>query len=294
MKIKFSNNASTTLFSAVTVGDTQIVVSPGGGSLFPELTDGNFFMITVVDAQGNLEIMGVTSRNVDTFTVNRAQENTPARAFPEGSVVELRLTAGSIGEIASQLTTDILAATQLPRGIITMWSGATNAVPSGWALCDGNNGTPNLKDRFIVGAGQSYGVGNTGGNWTQTPSVWTNAAGTGIQVAGTAINTSQMPWHTHSGSVGSDASINTDQQTQDIGASGAWLNSGLFAGGSNGAAFRVRKPLQEFSASLSINGTGGNQPHYHGVTDNGHAHTAAASAIDVRPPYYALAFIMKL
>ena len=216
MKIKFSNNASTTLFSAVTVGDTQIVVSPGGGSLFPELTDGNFFMITVVDAQGNLEIMSVTSRNVDTFTVSRAQENTPARAFPEGSVVELRLTAGSIGEIASQLTTDILAATQLPRGIITMWSGATNAVPSGWALCDGNNGTPNLKDRFIVGAGQSYGVGNTGGNITQTPSVWTNAAGTGIQVAGTAINESQMPWHTHDGSVGSDASITTQHSVQDM------------------------------------------------------------------------------
>lgn len=293
MKIKFSNNASTTLFSAVTVGDTQIVVSPGGGSLFPELTDGNFFMITVVDAQGNLEIMSVTSRNVDTFTVNRAQENTPARAFPEGSVVELRLTAGSIGEIASQLTTDILAATQLPRGIITMWSGATNAVPSGWALCDGNNGTPNLKDRFIVGAGQSYGVGNTGGSITRTPSVWTNAAGTGIQVAGTAINESQMPWHTHSGSVGSDASINTEQQTQDA-MHGTWLNSSLFDSESGWAPSRVRKPLQEFSASLSINGTGGNQPHYHGVTDNGHAHTAAASAIDVRPPYYALAFIMKL
>lgn len=293
MKIKFSNNASTTLFSAVTVGDTQIVVSPGGGSLFPELTDGNFFMITVVDAQGNLEIMSVTSRNVDTFTVNRAQENTPARAFPEGSVVELRLTAGSIGEIASQLTTDILAATQLPRGIITMWSGATNAVPSGWALCDGNNGTPNLKDRFIVGAGQSYGVGNTGGSITRTPSVWTNAAGTGIQVAGTAINTSQMPWHTHSGSVGSDASINTEQQTQ-ASTHGTWLNSSKFDSESGWQPSRVRKPLQEFSASLSINGTGGNQPHYHGVTDNGHAHTAAASAIDVRPPYYALAFIMKL
>lgn len=292
MKIKFSNNASTTLFSAVTVGDTQIVVSPGGGSLFPELTDGNFFMITVVDAQGNLEIMGVTSRNVDTFTVNRAQENTPARAFPEGSVVELRLTAGSIGEIASQLTTDILAATQLPRGIITMWSGATNAVPSGWALCDGNNGTPNLKDRFIVGAGQSYGVGNTGGNWTQTPSVWTNAAGTGIQVAGTAINTSQMPWHTHSGSVGSDASIQVQDSIQS-GSAGEWLADDSF-GSVGWSPSPIRKPLKEFSASLSISGTGGNQPHYHGVTDNGHAHTAAASAIDVRPPYYALAFIMKL
>lgn len=292
MKIKFSNNASTTLFSAVTVGDTQIVVSPGGGSLFPELTDGNFFMITVVDAQGNLEIMGVTSRNVDTFTVNRAQENTPARAFPEGSVVELRLTAGSIGEIASQLTTDILAATQLPRGIITMWSGATNAVPSGWALCDGNNGTPNLKDRFIVGAGQSYGVGNTGGNWTQTPSVWTNAAGTGIQVAGTAINTSQMPWHTHSGSVGSDASIQVQDSIQSSSA-GEWLADDSF-GSVGWSPSPIRKPLKEFSASLSISGTGGNQPHYHGVTDNGHAHTATASAIDIRPPYYALAFIMKL
>lgn len=292
MKIKFSNNASTTLFSTVTVGDTQIVVSPGGGSLFPELTDGNFFMITVVDAQGNLEIMCVTSRNVDTFTVNRAQENTPARAFPEGSVVELRLTAGSIGEIASQLTTDILAATQLPRGIITMWSGATNAVPSGWALCDGNNGTPNLKDRFIVGAGQSYGVGNTGGNWTQTPSVWTNAAGTGIQVAGTAINTSQMPWHTHSGSVGSDASIQVQDSIQSSSA-GEWLVDDSF-GSVGWSPSPIRKPLKEFSASLSISGTGGNQPHYHGVTDNGHAHTAAASAIDVRPPYYALAFIMKL
>ena len=292
MKIKFSNNASTTLFSALTVGDTQIVVSPGGGSLFPELTDGNFFMITVVDAQGNLEIMGVTSRNVDTFTVNRAQENTPARAFPEGSVVELRLTAGSIGEIASQLTTDILAATQLPRGIITMWSGATNAVPSGWALCDGNNGTPNLKDRFIVGAGQSYGVGNTGGNITQTPSVWTNAAGTGIQVAGTAINTSQMPWHTHDGSVGSDASIQVQDSIQSSSA-GEWLADDSF-GSIGWSPSPIRKPLKDFSASLSINGTGGNQPHYHGVTDNGHAHTAAASAIDVRPPYYALAFIMKL
>lgn len=292
MKIKFSNNASTTLFSAVTVGDTQIVVSPGGGSLFPELTDGNFFMITVVDAQGNLEIMSVTSRNVDTFTVKRAQENTPARAFPEGSVVELRLTAGSIREIASQLTTDILAATQLPRGIITMWSGATNAVPSGWALCDGNKGTPNLKDRFIVGAGQSYGVGNTGGSITQTPSVWTGAAGTGIQVAGTAINESQMPRHTHGGSVGRDASITTQRSAHGT-YDGEWLSAGHFyAMGPDSST--VRKPLQEFSASLSIYGTGGNQPHYHGVTDNGHAHTAAASAIDVRPPYYALAFIMKL
>ena len=45
-----------------------------------------------------------------------------------------------------------------------MWSGATNNIPSGWALCDGNNGTPNLQDKFIVGAGSSYAVDATGGS----------------------------------------------------------------------------------------------------------------------------------
>ena len=52
----------------------------------------------------------------------------------------------------------------IPAGLIAMWSGATNAIPSGWALCDGNNGTPNLQDKFIVGAGSSYAVDATGGS----------------------------------------------------------------------------------------------------------------------------------
>ena len=52
----------------------------------------------------------------------------------------------------------------VPTGGIIMWSGATNNIPSGWALCDGNNGTPNLQDKFIVGAGSSYAVAATGGS----------------------------------------------------------------------------------------------------------------------------------
>lgn len=55
-----------------------------------------------------------------------------------------------------------------PVGMITMWSGAINAIPDGWALCNGQNGTPNLLDRFIVGAGDSYTVGATGGENTHT------------------------------------------------------------------------------------------------------------------------------
>ena len=56
----------------------------------------------------------------------------------------------------------------IPIGGIIIWSGAINAVPSGWALCDGNNGTPNLTDKFVIGAGKSYAKGTTGGSATVT------------------------------------------------------------------------------------------------------------------------------
>ena len=49
----------------------------------------------------------------------------------------------------------------VPIGAILMWSGATNAIPDGWALCNGQNGTPDLRDRFIVGAGNHYAVNLT-------------------------------------------------------------------------------------------------------------------------------------
>ena len=52
----------------------------------------------------------------------------------------------------------------VPSGVIMMWSGAANAIPSGYVLCDGNNGTPDLRDRFVIGAGNGYAVGATGGS----------------------------------------------------------------------------------------------------------------------------------
>lgn len=63
------------------------------------------------------------------------------------------------------------ATVALPSGIICMWSGAANAIPSGWYLCNGSNGTPDLRNRFIVGAGSTYAVGNTGGANTVTLTV---------------------------------------------------------------------------------------------------------------------------
>jgi microcystin-dependent protein len=51
----------------------------------------------------------------------------------------------------------------IPVGGIIMWSGTIAAIPTGWALCDGNNGTPNLVNRFVMAAGNLYGVGEFGG-----------------------------------------------------------------------------------------------------------------------------------
>jgi len=52
---------------------------------------------------------------------------------------------------------------RIPNGIITMWSGDITNVPDGWTLCDGTDGTPDLRNRFIAGAGDEYTVGQTGG-----------------------------------------------------------------------------------------------------------------------------------
>src|SRR5436190_4634054 len=49
------------------------------------------------------------------------------------------------------------------KGDIKIWSGATTDIESGWQLCDGTNGTPNLRDKFLVGAGTTYAVAATGG-----------------------------------------------------------------------------------------------------------------------------------
>ena len=56
----------------------------------------------------------------------------------------------------------------VPTGGIIIWSGAANAIPTGFVLCDGNNSTPDLRDRFIVGAGSTYNVAATGGAATHT------------------------------------------------------------------------------------------------------------------------------
>jgi hypothetical protein len=65
---------------------------------------------------------------------------------------------------ASVTSSDIATGFGLvPTGGIIIWSGAAAAIPTGWLLCDGTNSTPNLRDRFVIGAGSTYAVAATGG-----------------------------------------------------------------------------------------------------------------------------------
>lgn len=96
----------------------------------------------------------------------------------------------------------------IPSGGIIIWSGAANAIPSGFVLCDGNNSTPDLRNRFIVGAGDSYSVGNTGGSNTATDTVNISGSDTvNITVSGTTGGPSSTVINLYN-TMGSAASTN--------------------------------------------------------------------------------------
>jgi len=149
----------------------------------------------------------------------------------------------------------------VPSGAILLWSGSVASIPSGWLLCDGTSGTPNLQDRFVVGAGNTYAVGATGGEDT------------------VALAETNMPAHTHSFSADtSTTGAHTHSTAQPIIGTGAGPNPG-FAGGS----------LYAPTDSTSINAAG---DHYHTVSGTTSS-IGSGTAHENRPPYYALAYIMK-
>lgn len=99
MSIKFANNASTTLASGIGTTDTTMTVATGTGSIFPTISGAEYFLCTIVAANGTLEIVKVTAVSGDDFTIERAQEGSTAAAFSTGATVENRMTAGSFDTI---------------------------------------------------------------------------------------------------------------------------------------------------------------------------------------------------
>ena len=89
----FTNNAGTTLATGINSSVTSLTVASATGGLFPNPTASQYFYCTLSNAAGTtIEIVKVTARSTDTFTIVRGQDNTSAAAFIAGDKVELRLT----------------------------------------------------------------------------------------------------------------------------------------------------------------------------------------------------------
>lgn len=84
----------------------------------------------------------------------------------------------------------------VPVGGIIMWHGLVSAIPAGWALCDGTNGTPDLRGRFVLGESGTYALNSTGGAASATPT---------ITVSNHTLTESQMPSHTHTVSAANES-----------------------------------------------------------------------------------------
>ena len=182
-----------------------------------------------------------SASNLNTGTIPNARFPSTLPAISGANLTNLDASDLASGTIPDARFPSVLPAVDgsnltgiegVPSGIIAMWSGAINSLPSGWVLCNGSNNTPDLRDRFIVGAGNNYNIGNTGGADTVT------------------LTTDQIPSHTHTYSRAASPGGGQDQ-----------------AGSGSGDAVN--------HSNQNTSSTGGGQAH------------------ENRPPYYALAYIMK-
>ena len=140
----FTNNAATTLASSILVGATSLTVASGQGALFPTLAGGAYFYCTLSNTAGTtIEIVKVTARSTDTFTIVRAQDNTTASAFSAGDKVELRLTAIDLQNFPQLDSTNTFAAVQTFTSTPVFSAGITStATPVG--VASGGTGAATL------------------------------------------------------------------------------------------------------------------------------------------------------
>lgn len=169
----------------------------------------------------------------------------------------------------------------VPIGTIILWSGSVGSIPNGWALCDGNNGTPDLRGKMVVGAGNSYAAGDNGsGNnleHTHTPNAAnTDSGGSAHSHTQGATGTSSHS-HTDTGVTGGPSATTTVSATGTIDASASghthtWGNTNP----------------ETVHTHSNPNSDSGGAAHTHSL---GNLNSALSSYL---PPYYSLAFIMRI
>lgn len=201
----------------------------------------------------------------------------------------------------------------VPIGGIILWSGAVAQIPSGWVLCSGQtgltrtdgNGTinaPDLRNKFVVGAGGSdYAVGATGGNvqltgTTDSKGGHTHTAATGYAgghnhggaTGGWALTVEQMPPHTHALYVSPKDSVSPTGSAVARGAAIAGTQMAYGFVGHNGGDVNVNTVPHDHPLTAEPD-------HTHEVSVSSVAdHYHAVTVTDGRPPYYALAYIMRI
>jgi hypothetical protein len=130
----------------------------------------------------------------------------------------------------------------VPSGLIAIWSGSTGSIPSGWLLCNGANGTPDLRNSFVLGAGNTYAVGATGGSTDAIVVSHTHAA--------TSVVTD--PGHAHgifstaiAGQPGNQVGVRSGSQTTDTAFTGITVAT--------------------TNATAGVSGSGANMPPYYAL-----------------------------
>lgn len=191
----------------------QVLVSTGTQVDWKDttsLTASNSQKITIAESDSNSDFPitfsaapgqsgGNTLLSDNQFTYNASSNVVTAGTFSGSGASLTSLNANNLnsGTVADARLTD---SSLFVQGMIMMYNGSS--APSGWAICNGQNGTPDLRDRFIVGTGSSYSLGNTGGANSVT------------------LTTAQMPSHKHTTSVDNTNLFPSSGQTS-IGFGGA-------------------------------------------------------------------------
>ncbi len=163
-------------------------------------------------------------------------------------------------QIASTAFVTTAVAAAFPSGGIIIWSGSSASIPSGWVLCNGSNSTPDLRDRFVVGAGSTYSVGGTGGS----------ANAITVSHTHTATSTVTDPSHAHAVAFGEYSTPGNYDYGLNIEAGNTQSTSGA----------------RGYYADTSTASTG--------ITVGTTVASAGSSGTNANlPPYYALCYIMK-
>ena len=246
------SGATTDFIIQTAVSDKDIIFKGvDGGSSITALT---LDMSAAGEAQFNA---GITSPGTVTSSGTLAVTGNLTVDGASGTASTTVLTSAGSGATPTW-------ASPFPSGMIVLWSGSTGSIPTGWVICNGSNSTPDLRDKFVVGAGSTYAVDATGGSANATLPSHTHTASSSVSDSGHAHSTNVFR---HSDKAG------TNPSAADSGSA----SGKIFATTGTGTFNMVSTSTATTGISVSTS-----------------VASAGSSATNANlPPYYALAYIMK-